>query len=36
MCPTQVSDLLADDERPSPATLLVLEERAAATMARMT
>jgi NAD-specific glutamate dehydrogenase len=31
----QVDDLLADEERPSPATLLVLEERVAATMARM-
>lgn len=31
----QVDDLIADEERPSPATLLVLEERVAATMARL-
>ena len=32
---TQVEDLLLEDERPSPATLLVLEERVAAAMSRL-
>lgn len=32
----QVDDLMDEDERPSPATLLVLEERVAAAMARAT
>jgi NAD-specific glutamate dehydrogenase len=32
---SQVEDLLAEDERPSPATLLVLEERVAAAMSRL-